>query len=160
MKAFGLKIQMHKHNYWEHRGFTTEEHKLIRKRKLHENSRNSTELKCQSASPQIAPTKWAFLSQKLERRTEWGRWTDPRRNISTVWHWQWVMTWIQLSSSTTEVEKVPASAPWSCRRHFCNAGTSPGMMGPLWLLIFKGEMESGRDLKHAARFMRKLKNLF
>lgn len=28
-----------------------EEHKLIRKRKLHENRRNSTELKCQSASP-------------------------------------------------------------------------------------------------------------
>lgn len=39
------------------------------------------------------------------------------------------------------------------------AGTSPGIMWPLWLLIFKGETERGRDLKKAARFMRKLKSL-
>lgn len=121
MKIFGLKIQMHKHNYWEHRGFTAEEHKLIRKRKLRKNWRNSTELKCQSASPKTAPTNWAFLSQKLERRTEWGRWADPRMNTSNVWHCNWVMTWIQLSSSTTEVEEVPACTPWSRGRHFCKS---------------------------------------
>lgn len=51
-------------------------------------------------------------------------------NISTVWHWKWEMTWIQLSSSTTEVEEVPASIHDPVEDIFAKAtaGASPGMM--------------------------------
>lgn len=103
-----------------HRGAQTDQKEEATWKLKEQHRIEKSQCKSQNSS-NPPPTNWAFLSQKPERRTEWSRWTDPRMNISTVWHWESVMTWMHLSSSTTEVEEVPACTPWSCGTHFCKS---------------------------------------
>lgn len=120
MKAFGLKIQTHKHNYWEHRGFT--------KRSINWSERGNymkTEGAAQNWNARVQVPKQSYkLSLPQPETREEDR--VGQKNWSQDEHQHCVALDMgdDLDSAQLFHHRSGRGSclyPWSCRRHFCKS---------------------------------------